>query len=535
MTKIGNILKYDLQGIKCSKGSSCKIMLLIILLQYSVASFTQVFIPLDRISNLKTEQAIYVQRGSLSTFLKPFDFERYENYFISNDSLRHSKQHSWLIRKLFFEPYLTIDSQDFKLIANPLFDFSYGSISDNTLPYYNNIRGAIIGGHLSRKLFFESWVAECQSRWPLYITDYVHSSNVSPGMGQARRFGNDGFDYAIAQGNIAFPVGRRLKSFLGTGKFFAGDGYRSLLLSDVGFNYPYLLVQYHYGNWYLSHIYATTMSDTLPKTDYGLREKRLNSFGIISFIPNPRIELSLFEGYVFRYPNSKKRVGFNSLFLNPFPLLNLTSNDSAYSSIVGMNIRLNILKTLIFYQQVALSNLHYLSLNKENIGIQTGIKWYNAFSIRNLFLLGEWNFAGTKAYTSYDSLLAYSHFNQPLAHIQGNNFDEKIAFMSYSIGRLSSTVHGVWTSYGQKNMGLLKSKSRFVKKIYYATPFIGEGAYTSTQYVAFSLSYKINPKAHQNIEIGYISRQSTVATLKLHSEIFYLSFKVNWFNTYFDF
>lgn len=502
---------------------------------YLTSISAQVFIPLEQHSIVESEKKVFNLQAVYSTFLKPYDHAWYENLSLPEDSKRTVKNRPWWIRKLFHESYLIVDSPDYRLVANPLFNFSYGSMSGSPLPFYHNIRGATVGGNLSKKLYFESSVFECQSRWPLYISDFVHSSNVAPGMGQARRFGTGGFDYAIAQGSIAFPVNRHCKIYLGTGKFFAGDGYRSLLLSDVAFNYPYLFVRYNYRNWYFSRIFAVTMSDTLPTTPYGVREKRLNGFGIISFVPHPALELSFFEGYVYRYPNRIKQIRIDPLFFNPMPMVNLLKTDSGFSAVVGLNVRLNLLQNLILYQQIALSNPHYRQFDRKNTGYQVGLKWYNALFLKNLFLQAEWNRVGALAFTSSDSLLGYSHYNQPLAHLLGNNFDEKILHASFSVGRLNLTAHRVWSQYGQKGIGLLPRKSRFVELLNYPAPFLGSGPYTEARFWTATIGYWINPQARQMIELGFMSRQGKVAMLNLHSKIFYVAFKVNWNNVYTDF
>lgn len=495
----------------------------------------QVFVPLEREAIIQTEQSIFGNEIVYSTFLKPYDYSTFENIYSTKDTFLSHRQRPWWVRKMFYESYLVVDSPNYKLIANPLFHFSYGKMSDNSLPYYHNIRGVLVGGNLLGKLYFESSVLECQSRFPIYLSDYIHSANVAPGMGQARRFGTGAFDYAIAQGNIAFSIHKRLKLYLGTGKFFAGDGYRSLLLSDVSFNYPYISLQYHSGRWYFTRIFSVTMIDTLPISAYGVRGKRLNSFGVISFLPHRRVELSFFEGYVFRYPNRIQNTRLNPLFFNPLPFADLIKRDSGFSSVIGFNIRLNVLPRLILYQQIALGNPHYRQINKANAAYQLGIKWYNAFSVPNLYLQSEWNIAGEQVYTSSDSALYYSHFNQPLAHLLGNNFDEKILFAVYSFRRATFTAQSVWSKYGYKAMPLLPKKSRFVSVLSYPTPFLGTGPYTETNFIALSLGYWINPQARQKIEIGYIVRKGNINPLVLESQLFYIAFKVNWNNVYIDF
>ena len=64
-------------------------------------------------------------------------------------------------------------------------------------------------------------------------------------------------------------------------------------------------------------------------------------------------------------------------------------------------------------------------------GIQAGMKYIDAFSIKNLDLQGELNYVRPFTYSHFDSVANYSNYNQPLAHPLGANFTEAIGIIRY--------------------------------------------------------------------------------------------------------
>ena len=86
----------------------------------------------------------------------------------------------------------------------------------------------------------------------MYLENYVWSQDegeidfVLPGQGISRVSSWDrttrDLDYAMANGHVSCQQVNILISQFGHGKHFIGDGYRSMLLSDNAFNYPYLKI-----------------------------------------------------------------------------------------------------------------------------------------------------------------------------------------------------------------------------------------------------------------------------------------------------
>jgi hypothetical protein len=64
-------------------------------------------------------------------------------------------------------------------------------------------------------------------------------------------------------------------------------------------------------------------------------------------------------------------------------------------------------------------------------GIQLGGKYIDAFGIKNLDLQLEMNRVRPFTYAHYDTINNYTHYNQPLAHPLGANFQELIGIARY--------------------------------------------------------------------------------------------------------
>ena len=88
-----------------------------------------------------------------------------------------------------------------------------------------------------------------------------------PGQGYARNFKDEGFDYAMSSGYVTYRPNNMFYVQFGHGKhFIIGDGYRSLLLSDNTFNYPYLKIQTKFWKLQYTNLYCEFMDINYFKT-----------------------------------------------------------------------------------------------------------------------------------------------------------------------------------------------------------------------------------------------------------------------------
>ena len=146
------------------------------------------------------------------------------------------------------------------------------------------------------------------------------------------------------------------------------------------------------------------------------------------------LNIGLFEAVIFGRKNR-----FDLQYLNPIIFLrsvegNVGSPDNA---LVGLDYKANIAHRMQFYGQFLLDEfiltdiLHDPTNWVNKWGIQAGVKYVDAFGIRNLDLQLETNRVRPFTYSHGDSIANYTHYNQPLAHPLGANFQEFIGIINY--------------------------------------------------------------------------------------------------------
>ncbi len=100
-------------------------------------------------------------------------------------------------------------------------------------------------------------------------------------------------------------------------------------------------------------------------------------------------------------------------------------------------MKANIAKRFQVYGQFLLDEFVLSEIKKNNgcwvnkWGIQLGAKYIDAFGIKNLDLQVEMNRVRPFTYSHSDSVANYTHYNQPLAHPLGANFQEFIGIARY--------------------------------------------------------------------------------------------------------
>ena len=200
------------------------------------------------------ESQSHVIDNSLHTSVKP--------YLLSNiDSNLSESNSNWFDRKLNNEYFIQYENKDYSLILNPILDLEVGKEFNSNTIYWKNTRGIIADGKLGNKFSFYSLFLENQSRLPSYVTNTILSKSawVIPGQGESRWSQDTIFDYAMAEGHLTYQFSSFSSFQFGTGKNFIGDGYRSMILSDNAFNYPFLRIHtkagiFQYTNLYMQHI-----------------------------------------------------------------------------------------------------------------------------------------------------------------------------------------------------------------------------------------------------------------------------------------
>ncbi len=448
------------------------------------------------------------------------------------DSLEYDKPRSWIYRKAFKESLFKVDSSDFRLQVDPVLNLSYGNDFGDSAKsgLYTNTRGILIRGSIGSDLSFESSFYENQAFFPEYVNQYVDYHGVVPGSGRTKPFKTNGYDYSMASGYISYRPSENFIVQAGHGKNFIGEGYRSLYLSDVAFNYPYLKAQALFWEgriMYTSMVASIRELVRLPSTQASEPQfvpKQL-SLNYVSYKPVPIVEIGVFESRVYqRWDSTLGSLAPNfSAYIPLFGVKTLAGGDDAIRSngFLGAAFKVNPVKGFVMYAQYVQDDW------SENRGHNVGMK-LAGLGLKNLFLRAEYTWVSEKNFGSARPFQSYSHYGQPLAHLKGKNFREVVIQGSYSWKRIFAIYHS--NTYNFRNDSFLSQEGQDVR-VY--KPRRAESTKVAIQHV--QLGYIINPATNLNVSISYLNRIETGEFQTMKTGWFNVNLRTTLSNLYFDF
>lgn len=423
----------------------------------------------------------------------------------------------WTFDRVFNRPFVEIEKKDVQLYINPLFNFSGGYSLKHESKVWSNDRGFEAYGNLGKTFSFYTAFHEIQAVFPEYKTRYIQQNRIAPGTGLVKKFEyGDGYDYSYATGYISFTPSKYFNFQLGTGKNFFGNGYRSLILSDNAFSYPYLKISTEFWNLKYENLYVQ-LQDIQEKASQRLGyAKKYATMHYLDWAATKRLNIAVFEAIIWQAQDSAGYRGFDLSYLNPVifyrPVeFSLGSPDNA---ILGMNVSYKIGRSSMAYGQIMLDEFRLKELTSgkqwwaNKYAFQLGYKAYNAFKVPNLYLQAEFNTARPYIYSHWDGLQAYGHNNLPLAHTLGANFRELITIARYHYKRWYASYEFLYALYGEdkdnKSFGGDVFRSYQDRDHDYGN-YIGQGLKTELFYQNFRLSYLFNPHYNLNafMEVTY--------------------------------
>ncbi|MEM9022294.1 MAG: capsule assembly Wzi family protein [Bacteroidota bacterium] len=447
------------------------------------------------------------------------------------------KEHAtWFGRKLRQESLITVDSGIFHVVVDPLFNFEVGrDRKDGTdVNYYTNTRGFRVRGRIGKRFAFESAAYENQARLPGYIDDFVGATGVVPGQGRAKIFKETGRDWSRASGYISYSPTDFINLQFGHGKHFIGHGYRSLLLSDNTFNYPYLRgsVRFLDDRFQYTLLYTWLSSvDRVPEatTPEASFQRKAGTFHYLSFAPTPWLELGVFEGVIWQRWDSTGTTSFDGNFVNPVLGVNslVKGTNDLDNVVLGGNLKVQPFRQVSLYGQ-------FVYDHSSRGGYQVGAKLHDLFGIYNLHVQGEFNTVDPFTYAHRTPLQNYGHYGQPLAHPLGANFDELVGIARYRWRDFFAEVQVNMASYDDDPAG-----QNFGRNIFNSTDLVGTTQEAPVpvdlRLQQVRIGYVINPTTNWQVLVGVLNRQEERPDVTLETQYIYLSMRTSLVNYYYDF
>jgi hypothetical protein len=376
-------------------------------------------------------------RASYRTYL-PTD--SYDSSIFAN---RKYKEYSWFRRKLLYENFIIIDTGKVYITIDPLFNLSRGggnwgfrnpkNTTSNQETLKNNTRGLLVQMDIGEKLSLVSYAYENQSEFPQYINGYVDTYDVVPGQGRVKGFKETGYDYSMAGGYVSYKVIDALNIQFGHHKHFVGDGHRSLILSDNSFNYPFLRfnTKFFKGKIRYSVMYSSYQDLVRSQSaalNEGVFKKKSATLHYLEYSFSSKLRFYLAQNTIWNDFVDDELTN-NLASWNPLIFVNPALNglDDKHNSLLGFGFKVNPIQRLELYGQVVVD---------DDAAEQTGLQMGGKVFVSNttyLQLEGNWiaPFTYSETYlsvrnndTEKQASNAFVHYNQPLAHVLGNDFDE---------------------------------------------------------------------------------------------------------------
>lgn len=454
----------------------------------------------------------------------------------------HTK-HSGFRRKLREESLVILkDSADkFLLTIDPLFNFEYGrDQADSSRSFYKNTRGILVNGNIGSQFSFESSFYENQATFVDYLKDFNDAYLVVPGQGRWKKFKDNGYDFAMASGNISYAPNKHFNFQIGHGKHFVGDGYRSLLLSDNTFNYPFARITSTFGKFQYTNLYASFMNltsggVTTPPGTERLFQKKAANFQLLSWTVHKRVQLGFFQGLIWQASDSLNRQCLKLPYASPvIYTAALTEGLRANNNVLlGATFKLKFTNSVSFYGQYMMDDwggtfTHYRS------GLQLGLRYFNVFGLKNLHLQAETNSVTAYSYASTLPAQSYTHYNQALAHPLGADFRETVAILNYRLGDFFTQVKFNYATAGVDHGGMNYGGNIFSSDTS-GIPFDINWAHRELIIFDFHIGYLVNPSTNFNVFAGLSNRSNISPFENSQTNFVYFGIRTSLNNVYYDF
>ncbi|MFD2892552.1 gliding motility protein RemB [Flavobacterium chuncheonense] len=498
------------------------------------------------------------------TAAKPYsyaDVQKYYDFEAVSQSLMKNKE-TWLGRKFWNENFVAIQGEDYWFTLDPILDLRLGKDFDSQISNtFVNTRGIQFQGGLGNQITFSTSVYESQGRFADYYNAYAETLAPSggnpaiiPGVGIAKRFKEDAYDFPMAEANLKFTPSKFFDLNLGYGRNFIGDGYRSLLQSDAVSPYPYFKINTTFWKIKYTNTYMW-LKDVRPEvTVDGTYATKYMASHYLSYNVSKRLNIGLFENVVWANTNDR---GFDVNFVNPiifYRAVEFSSSSKSGNAVLGATAKYKLNNQLNFYSQFLLDEFAVGDVKAGNkswrnkFGYQIGAKYYDAFKLKNLTLQLEYNHVRPYVYSHSQPLTNYAHNNISMGHAWGGNFKELVGIARYFKGRYFGEVK---LTYGQRGFDFNNGIDNFNyggniflsyddNRPYDTGVVVGQGNKTSVFMTDLQLGYLVNPASNLKVFGSFFYRNfdpqaETVSAFKNNTTWLSVGIRSDLFNWYFDY
>ncbi|MBO9153275.1 hypothetical protein ACFOTA_13725 [Chitinophaga sp. GCM10012297] len=519
-----------------------------ILLLLTTPTFAQEKLPVIAPYHAQNIRELYLDTANHHTALKTILHEDTSAMYTRPDTAKRS----WFHRKLFKEHLFEFRNKEYNVFIDFLPDLQLGK-SNRNKNLWLNTRGARVQANIGKGFYFETSFYENQGLFPVYLDSFVARRRVIPGQGEAKVSSiGKSYDYSYVNALLSYSPGKYLNFAVGYGTNFIGDGYRSLILSDIGFSYPYLKItgtlgQFQYTSMWTQFMDLSSQSFNQAYEGIGY-PKKWGVFHYLDWNATKKLTVGVFDAIIWGdIDTAGRKRGFDWSYMNPIIFLRPSefSVGSSDNAIIGLNAKYKVFPKTTVYGQFVLDEFKIKELlagdkwwgNKW--GAQLGFRSFDLFKVPRLDLQGELNMVRPYTYSFRNTLANYAHYNQSLAHPMGANVRELLGIASYTYkrwyfrGQLNYASYGLdpnkTVSYGGD---IFKPYDQRVKD--YDNTF-GQGIKTDFLYGQGTVAFVLNPKYNLRLELSAAGRQEKNDLETRREFIFSFGLRSTFRQFYYDF
>lgn len=526
-----------------------------LIITLKVSAQAPIVIPKNNFVYYELEKSIFnsnKKTNPSAQFYLESDFA--ENGFPIRDTLsslgKISK--SWFGRKMLFEPLATLKGEGYHFQIDPLYDFQVGKETGNPNNLWWNGRAIRMIGDIGNKVAVYTALNENQqvtSSWvrAYFLQNRVDGGRTLPGEGPAKFFKERGVDYGVATGYLTYKPSDIFEFELGYGKRHLGNGYRSMILSDAVFNYPYFRVTTNLGPLKYTALYAQ-FSDNESREKLAMPyRKKYMAMHHFDYAVTKRFNIGFVESVVWQQADDSLGYrGFEFHYVNPIVLLRPLewTNGSPDNVMIALNASYKIGKQNLVYGQWVIDEMKVKNAIKgdgwwaNKFAYQLGTIFHEPFKVKNLRFQAEWNLARPFTYTHRTPIQAFTHFSQSIAHPAGANFWELLGNIYYRYDR--------WYAFAKVNYILIGKDTDSVafgsnvNRTYNDREgtnghFVGQGVKTEIVHADFKVGFILNPRTNARLELSITNRNVQSVLVNEQSTVFLISLRTQLQNIYHDF
>lgn len=492
---------------------------------------SNLFIPLSHERYNRFDAEMNRLGNNSHTGTKPYLYSDVSKYYDFDAEFKKGKtRKSWTGRKIWDEHLVAFQGENYWFTGDVVLDLQIGKDFQSDVAFtYNNTRGAIFQGGLGKNFNFYTVVFESQGRFANYFNRYAESIDpfggnpaIIPGRGIAKEFLDDGYDFPVAEGYLSYRVSDFFNVQFGHGKNFIGDGYRSLLMSDIASPYPYFKLNTSFWKLKYTNTFMSLRDVREEVSAEGSYRTKYMANHYLSLNLTKRFNLGLFESVIWQNDNGR---GFDANYLNPvifYRSIEFSTGARGGNAIIGITGKYKWNDQINLYGQWIIDEFSTEKIFggnqswKNKLGYQLGIKYFDAFNVPDLYLQAEYNQVRPYTYSHNSVVLNYGHNNQSLAHLWGANFREIIVIARYRKDRIFGSAKLI---YGKRGFDFNDDSDN---------KYYGGNIYRSERDRAFEDGVKIGQgntttTLFSEVEAGYII--NPVTNLKVFGSLIYRDFK----------